>query len=55
VNALRRNKDQLEIVGMAAMVLGIVCLVQPLALVLYSFGFSILLVGLIFYIVVSHL
>jgi hypothetical protein len=54
VNALRRRKDQLEVVGMAVMVLGILCLVQPVALVLYSFGFTILLLGLIFYIVVSH-
>jgi len=51
---LRRQKERLEIVGMIAMGVGMLCLVQPLTIVLYGLGFPILLVGLIFYIVVSH-
>jgi predicted membrane channel-forming protein YqfA (hemolysin III family) len=53
--ALRRQKERLEIVGLIAMGAGLVCLVQPLTIVLYGIGFPVLLVGLIFYIVVSHL
>jgi predicted membrane channel-forming protein YqfA (hemolysin III family) len=51
---LRRQKDRLEVIGLIAMGVGMVCLVQPLTIVLFGIGFPILLVGLIFYIVVSH-
>jgi hypothetical protein len=51
---LRRYKERLEIIGLIAMGVGMVFLVQPLTLVLFSLGFPILLVGLIFYIVVCH-
>jgi predicted membrane channel-forming protein YqfA (hemolysin III family) len=51
---LRRYKERLEIIGLIAMGVGMVFLVRPLTLVLFSLGFPILLVGLIFYIVVSH-
>ena len=51
---MKRYKEQLEIVGLFAMGTGIVFMVQPLTIVLYGLGFPILLVGLIFYIVVSH-
>ena len=54
MEALRGRKERLEVIGMVVMVLGILCLVQPFTLTLYSFGFTILLLGLIFYIVVSH-
>jgi len=42
------------VVGLVAMLLGIVFLVQPVTIALYTVGFPILLVGLLFYIVVSH-
>jgi hypothetical protein len=51
---LRQRKSQLEIISMAVLIVGILMLVQPLALVIYSYGFTVLLVGLIAYIVVSH-
>ncbi len=51
---MRRHKERLEVVGLIAMGAGMVFLVQPLTIVLYTIGFPILLVGLIFYIVVSH-
>ena len=51
---LRRQKERLEVIGLIAMGVGMVFLVQPLTIVLYGMGFLILLVGLIFYIVVSH-
>ena len=51
---LRRRKDRLEIIGLLAMALGLVLMVQPLTIVLFGAGFPVLLVGLIFYIVVSH-
>ena len=51
---LRRHKDRLEVVGLFVMGLGIVLLVQPLTITLFGLGFPILLLGLIFYIVVSH-
>ena len=52
---LRRHKERLEVVGLFVMGLGIVLLVQPLTITLFGLGFPILLLGLIFYIVVSHL
>ena len=51
---MRPYKDQLEVVGLIAMGAGMAFLVQPFTIVLYGIGFPILLVGLIFYIVVSH-
>jgi hypothetical protein len=54
VGGIRQYKDRLEMVGQVVMVLGILCLVQPLGLTLFSIGFPILLIGLIFFIVVSH-
>jgi predicted membrane channel-forming protein YqfA (hemolysin III family) len=51
---LRRQKERLEDIGLIAMGIGIVFLVQPLTIVLYGIGFPILFLGLIFYIVVSH-
>ena len=51
---MRPYKEQLEVVGLIVMGAGMLFLVQPLTIVLYSVGFPILLVGLIFYIVVSH-
>ena len=39
---------------MLVMIVGILLLVQPLTIALYSLGFPTLLAGLLFYIVVSH-
>jgi hypothetical protein len=52
---MRRYKDRLEVAGLIGMGVGILCMVQPVTLVLYGIGFPILLVALIFYIVVNHL
>ena len=52
--AVRRHKNRLEVAAMVLMVLGILMLVQPLTLVLFSYGFTVLLIGLVVYIVVSH-
>jgi len=51
---LRQRKDQLELASMVVMIVGIVMLIQPFTLIVYSFGFTVLLIGLIAYIVVSH-
>ncbi|GEM_PF-4989634 len=53
--AIRAYKDRLETLGLAIMMLGILLLVQPLALALYTLGFPVLLIGFVFFIVVSHL
>jgi hypothetical protein len=51
---LRRHKNQLEVAGLVAMGTGILLLVQPLTIAVFGLGFVVLLLGLIFYIVVSH-
>ena len=54
MGGVRQYKDRLEQIGLIVMILGILLLVQPIALALYTLGFPILLGGLIFFIVVSH-
>ena len=52
--AIRHHKDRLENIGLVVMVVGILFLVQPLTVALFTVGFPILLAGLVFYIIVSH-
>jgi hypothetical protein len=54
VLALRQQKDRLESIAIALMVLGILLMVNPFSLALYGVGFPVLLIGLIAFIIVSH-
>jgi len=54
MGGVRQYKDRLEMIGQVVMILGILCLVQPFGLAIFSIGFPILLIGLILFIVVSH-
>jgi hypothetical protein len=54
VTGLRRNARRLETVAQWVMVLGIVALVQPWSFLLHRWGVTIILLGLVGFIVFSH-
>ena len=51
---LRLRRDAWEMVASVLIALGVVMLMQPLSLTLYSCSFLVTLVGTVMFIVVSH-
>lgn len=51
---LRLRRDAWEMVASALIAFGVVMLMQPMSLSLYSFSFLVTLVGTVMFIVVSH-
>lgn len=51
---IRLRRDAWEIVASVLIALGVVMLMQPLSLTLFSFSFLVTLVGTVMFIVVSH-
>ncbi|MCD1262813.1 hypothetical protein GR158_21765 [Shinella sp. AETb1-6] len=51
---LRLRRDAWEMVASVLIALGVVMLMQPLSLTLFSFSFLVTLVGTVMFIIVSH-
>lgn len=50
----RLRRDAWEMVASTLIALGVVMLMQPLSLTLYSYSFLVTLVGTVMFIIVSH-
>lgn len=51
---LRLRRDAWEMVASVLIALGVVMLMQPLSLTLFSFSFLVTLVGTVMFVIVSH-